>query len=100
VANALNYTPAGRVTVRTYLDAEQNAVACEVRDTGCGIGVGDLPHLFDRFYRAKRAQLPSVAGTGLGLSIVKELVDLHNGRITVASKVGIGSTFTVYFPLQ
>ncbi|HXF61472.1 MAG TPA: PAS domain S-box protein, partial [Caldilineaceae bacterium] len=99
VANALNYTQAGRVVIRTCWDPDRRAVLAEVQDTGCGIHAEDLPHLFDRFYRGKRDQLPPVPGTGLGLSIVKELVELHGGTITVASEVGAGSTFTVYLPI-
>jgi PAS domain S-box-containing protein len=99
VANALNYTPAGAVALRTYGDAARTTVYCEVKDTGCGIYDEDLPHLFDRFYRGKRDQAAPVPGTGLGLSIVKELVELHRGAITVASAVGAGSTFTISLPV-
>jgi PAS domain S-box-containing protein len=99
VANALNYTPNGQVTVFTHYNAIERAVKCEVKDTGCGIHFEDLSHVFDRFYRGRRDQIAPVPGTGLGLSIVKEIVELHGGHIDVKSEVGFGSTFTVTFPL-
>jgi PAS domain S-box-containing protein len=71
--------------------------ALRVIDTGLGIGQGDLPHLFERFYRVKAQG--NIRGTGLGLSIAKELVELHNGRIAVASTLGKGSVFAFYLPL-
>ncbi len=96
VANAINYTPAGTVSVSA--DLRHGQVCVEVSDTGSGIDPDDLPHLFERFYRGRGAR--SVRGTGLGLSIVKEIVDLHGGAITVHSEVGVGTTFTVTLPLQ
>jgi PAS domain S-box-containing protein len=71
--------------------------ALRVVDTGLGVGQEDLPHLFERFYRVKAQG--NIRGTGLGLSIVKELVELHNGRIAVASTLGKGSVFAFYLPL-
>jgi two-component system sensor histidine kinase VicK len=100
VANALNYTPQGEVNVCTTLDVNKHTVCCTVQDTGCGIDVDDLPHLFDRFYRGKRDQMPPVPGTGLGLSIVKEIVEMHRGFVKVTSEVGVGSTFTLCLPLS
>ena len=99
VANALNYTSQGSVTLRTYINSEQQQVVCEVVDTGCGIHPEDLAHLFERFYRGRREQLPLVPGSGLGLSIAKEIVDLHSGKIDVVSKINCGSTFRVALPL-
>jgi signal transduction histidine kinase len=71
--------------------------AWRVIDTGVGIGPQDMPHLFERFYRAQSQG--NIPGTGLGLSIAKELVELHHGYIAVASTPGQGSTFAVYLPL-
>jgi len=70
-----------------------------VADTGQGIDVEDLPHLFDRFYRADKARTRAAGGTGLGLSIVKWIVDAHNGRIEVASTPGEGSVFRIFLPV-
>ena len=70
----------------------------EVSDTGCGIDEKDLPHIFERFYQIKDDNAP--AGSGIGLHLVKEYARLHNGDITVSSQINIGSTFTVYIPVD
>ncbi len=93
VINALNYTPAGSVQVRTYL--EDGHVCLAVEDTGPGIDPEDLPHLFERFYRGRSVSQGRIRGTGLGLAIVKEIVDLHKGSIEIDSQQGKGTTFTV-----
>ena len=98
VTNAINYTPAGRVTVRTGFDTRRGQVMLRVIDTGMGIQPNDLPHLFDRFYRGEQPKGSDIPGTGLGLGIVKEIVDLHKGSIMVDSRPGEGSTFTVWLP--
>ena len=100
VANAINYTPAGQVRVSTRLDLERNTVCLEVQDTGMGVAPEDMPHLFERFYRGKHASQLDIPGSGLGLGIAKEIVDLHGGAITIHSKVGVGTTFTVTLPVQ
>jgi len=104
--NAMNYTPAGgRVTVRTGRREEQEGkereewVFAQVRDTGMGIAPQEQEHLFERFYRGAAAQRIGASGTGLGLAICKEIVGRHEGRITVESEVGKGSTFTVWLPV-
>ena len=99
VENALRYTPGnGCVTIRTY-KGENNAVV-EISDTGIGISPEDLPHIFDRFYRATPARSMERGGTGLGLAIVKKVVDMHNGVIEVKSVPQMGSTFRVTLPLN
>ncbi|MGQ9586078.1 MAG: ATP-binding protein [Anaerolineae bacterium] len=98
VDNAIKYTPAGgRVSLSLYHD--QDWVRIEVRDTGIGIAPEDLPHIFERFYRANRAR-GGRGGTGLGLSIASWIAQAHGGQITVESKVGQGSTFTLWLPAQ
>ncbi len=94
IANAINYTPAGEVRITSSV--EPDCVLVEVRDTGLGIALEDLPHLFERFYRGQRTR--HVTGTGLGLAIVKEIVEAHGGRIEASSEVGVGSTFRVSLP--
>lgn len=95
--NAMKYTPdGGRVSVSVY--PEDTWAKIEVRDNGIGIGPEDLEHIFDRFYRAERGS-SSAGGSGLGLSIVNWVVRAHGGRVTVDSKLGEGSTFTVWLPL-
>ncbi|MBL8165064.1 MAG: PAS domain S-box protein [Anaerolineae bacterium] len=94
VANALNYTPSGgEVTVLTDVDGDE--VLFSVRDTGIGIPADDLPHVFERFYRSKRAKHHDMGGTGLGLAIVKEMIDAHGANIEVRSRVNEGTVFTV-----
>jgi PAS domain S-box-containing protein len=97
VANALNYTPAGRIQITTYQTASR--VCLEISDTGLGIQPDDLPHLFERFYRGQNVSRAGIAGTGLGLAIVKEIVDLHQGDIEVESEEGAGTTFRVCLPM-
>ncbi len=98
VSNAIKYTPeGGRVSVTACV--EDDDVVIEVSDTGLGIPVEDLPHLFDPFYRVRQDEHQGVEGSGLGLSIVKTIVDQHNGAIQVDSTVGQGSTFRVILPV-
>jgi len=98
VANALHYTPAGEVWMRTGLDARCGQVCLEVQDTGMGIPEDELPRIFERFYRSARVRESGIQGTGLGLAIVREIVNLHGGEIEVDSIVGKGSTFRVRLP--
>ncbi|GHO77592.1 two-component sensor histidine kinase [Ktedonobacter sp. SOSP1-85] len=99
--NALKYAPAkenghgGIITVS--LERKGQEALLQVRDNGIGIEPGDLPHIFERFYRADRAR--SREGTGLGLAIAHTLVEQLNGRITAESQPGEGSTFYVWLPL-
>lgn len=75
------------------------ALKVEVRDRGDGIAPEHIPRLTERFYRVDAARSRSLGGTGLGLAIVKHVVNRHNGAMTIASKLGEGSRFTVYLPL-
>lgn len=94
--NAINYTPDGHVRISTF--REDGHVCLRVEDSGIGIDPDDLPHVLDRFYRGRRARQSGVPGTGLGLGIVKEIAVLHEGNVQVESRVGEGSTFTVWLP--
>lgn len=96
VANAVNYTPEGSITVITQ--ADPGGVQFVVQDTGIGIPDEDLPHIFERFYRGQNAIQSQIRGTGLGLGIVKEIVQLHGGTIQVDSQVGRGTIFRVWLP--
>ncbi|WP_235618855.1 sensor histidine kinase [Embleya scabrispora] len=97
VSNAVRHTPAGgRVTVRVRDDG--SAVVFEVADTGTGIARDDLPHVFDRFWRADKSRNRRTGGTGLGLAIVQRLTRAHDGEITAHSTLGEGSTFTIRLP--
>lgn len=101
IDNAIKYTPeGGSVQVRGGSEAEaEGTVTLEVIDTGVGIPRQDLPRVFERFYRVDKARSRELGGTGLGLSIVKHLVQSLDGQIFVASRIGMGSTFTVRLPL-
>jgi two-component system phosphate regulon sensor histidine kinase PhoR len=97
VDNAVKYTEKGTVTVR--LASRQDRFVIEVADTGIGIDAAHLPHIFERFYVADKSRSKKLGGTGLGLSIVKHMVLAHDGTVSVASRVGEGTTFTVSLPL-
>lgn len=97
VANAVKYTVAGGVTVS--MTVEEGYARLAVADTGIGIPAESIPQLFQEFYRAKNAKALHETGTGLGLTIVRDLVDRYGGRVTVESKEGEGTTFTVVLPL-
>ena len=97
VANALNYTTDGIVSVEIGT-LDQDALII-VEDTGMGIPKEDMPHLFERFYRGHNVNELEIRGTGLGLGIVKEVVDLHNGKIIVESEEGEGTKFRISIPL-
>jgi two-component system, OmpR family, sensor kinase len=90
--NAVKYTPkGGRVTVRTT--EEEGDVKIDVSDTGIGLSEEQIPHVFERFYRAEEAR--STAGSGLGLAIARQIVEDQGGSLEVRSKIGEGSTFTI-----
>ena len=98
VVNALRHTPAdGSVTLNAKL--QDDVVQISVADTGEGIAEADLPFVFERFWRGDRARTHSGGvGGGLGLAIAKQIVQAHNGRITVSSTPQKGTTFTLTFP--
>ncbi|HZS24132.1 MAG TPA: PAS domain-containing protein [Gaiellaceae bacterium] len=97
VSNALKFTPpGGTVEVRTY--AHNGAIRIEVADSGMGIPEAEQVQLFERFYRTARAQEEAIPGVGLGLSIAKAIVEAHDGRISVRSAEGVGTTFFVDLP--
>jgi signal transduction histidine kinase len=93
LSNAFKFTLEGQITVR--LEERDSDVVLEVADTGCGIPEGELPRVFERFYRVAGAAGRAHDGSGIGLSLVRELVELHGGRITVESEIGRGTAFRV-----
>ncbi|MFI5792314.1 sensor histidine kinase [Streptomyces sp. NPDC051677] len=99
LSNAVRHTPpGGRVTLRAYVNKAGDEVAVEVADTGSGIPAGDLPHVFDRFWRAEKSRNRSTGGSGLGLAIVLKLTEAHGGTADVVSTEGLGSVFTLRLP--
>ncbi len=99
LSNAIKFTPEdGEIIVRLY---EQNDLTIlEVQDSGLGIPEEHLPNIFDRFYQVNPFNDFTYEGTGLGLALVKELVDIHDGKIEVKSETGQGTCFKIYLPLQ
>jgi K+-sensing histidine kinase KdpD len=96
--NALKYTPTnGKITLG--LERLESSVKIIVRDTGVGIAPEDLPHVFERFYRADPGRSRDPGGTGLGLSIAQWIVKQHGGEITLDSQPGKGTLATVRLPL-
>lgn len=96
--NAIMATEKG--TIRVGVEMRQDEVVLNIKDNGVGISPDDLPHIWDRFYKAKNQRGYSIEekGSGLGLVIVKKLVQLQGGKIAVASKLGKGTVFTISFP--
>ncbi|MCU0499352.1 MAG: PAS domain S-box protein [Anaerolineae bacterium] len=97
IGNAVKYSPKGG-TIDLIAQIDQQQLAITIRDQGIGIPTEDLPTLFDPFKRGSNVR--GIPGTGLGLLIVKQAVELHGGRIDVQSELEVGTTFTLYFPLQ
>ena len=98
VNNAVKYSPeGGTVTLATRADGRFALVS--ITDTGIGIPQDEIGHVFERFRRVRSGAAQSIPGTGLGLTIVKQIVEMHGGRIWVESAVGHGSSFHFTIPL-
>jgi signal transduction histidine kinase/CheY-like chemotaxis protein len=97
LSNALKFTETGYIEVATRYGADSLEIV--VTDAGIGIESAELSHIFDRFHRAVGGGSPPVPGAGIGLALVKEIAELHRGRVMVASQKGKGSRFTVELPL-
>ncbi|MFJ6728728.1 MULTISPECIES: sensor histidine kinase [unclassified Streptomyces] len=97
VTNAVRHTPSGG-TVTLSARSEKGQVLLEVADTGSGIAAEDLPHVFERFWRAEKSRSRRTGGSGLGLPIVRQLTAAHGGTAHAASVPGTGSTFTLRLP--
>jgi len=98
IDNALHYTTCGGIRIASK--ATETDLKVTVKDTGSGISQEHLPRIFERFYVADPSRNKKISGTGLGLAIVKHTVRLHHGTIEVASEPGIGTSFTMVFPLK
>jgi len=98
--NAVAYSPERTRVVVSLKKASDGNAELSVIDQGIGIPERDLERIFERFYRVDPARSRATGGTGLGLAIVKHVLAAHNGRVTVRSVEGSGSTFTLFIPLR
>jgi len=103
VGNAVKFTPAGGSVTVTLARArdlarERDGARITVQDTGVGIDADELPHVFERFYRGSRANEIRASGSGLGLAIARSIVEMHGGRISIASRLGQGTQVEVFLP--
>ncbi|OWV78296.1 ATPase [Rhizobium sp. R635] len=97
ISNAVKYSPhAGDIHIRARTD--EKMVEISVADSGIGIDAEDLPKLFQPYFRARSAT--GIAGTGIGLNVVKQVVELHGGRVEVRSELGKGTVFTILLPIE
>jgi signal transduction histidine kinase len=98
IDNAIAYTPEGG-SIHVSTKTEKRWAVVSVQDTGIGIPTGDLPHIFERFYRADQARSTETGGSGLGLAIVQKIVEAHHGSVEVKSAPNQGSTFSIKLPI-
>jgi two-component system sensor histidine kinase ResE len=96
IANALSHAPEGPVVVRG--DCDSPWIRLEVDDQGPGIPDDELPRIWESFFRGERARNSPNRGSGLGLAVVRQLVELHGGRVEAESRLGEGATFRVWLP--
>jgi PAS domain S-box-containing protein len=104
ISNAIKFTRTGSITIRTFVTQEESLgsakqVNIEIEDTGIGISREFLPHLFEEFRQEHTGATKEFGGTGLGLAISRRLISLMGGRIHLRSQQGVGTTFTLQFPL-
>ncbi|MEB3180459.1 MAG: HAMP domain-containing sensor histidine kinase [Nostocaceae cyanobacterium] len=97
LSNAVRYTTDGLITLRVWVESKKLWIA--VIDTGIGIAASDLPHVFERFWRADQSRTRNSGGSGIGLAISRRLVELQGGQMEVESELGVGSTFRFFLPL-
>ncbi len=97
LSNAIKFTPDGG-TISVTASSESKTLAVSISDSGTGIEPDELQKLFTKFYRTSAARDNAVQGTGLGLVIVKAIIEQHGGSVSLSSKVGEGTTFTIHLP--
>ena len=95
--NAVKFSPeGGQITLNAKASGQR--IKLEIQDQGIGIAEEDIPHIFDKFFRVDNSDVYEIPGTGLGLPIVKHIVESHEGDLSVSSRPGYGTTFTVWLP--
>ena len=99
IDNSIKYTEDGGV-IKINSFSKNKSLILEIEDSGSGILKEDLPHIFDRFYRADKSRTKETGGTGLGLSIAKWIILNHKGTIEVQSKLGWGTKISILLPLK
>ncbi len=96
--NAIKYTPEnGKITINYYLKSDIAMI--EILDTGIGIKAENMPYLFEPFYRVEESRTRNLGGSGLGLTLTKKIIEMHNGRISVESKMNQGTKFSIKIPI-
>jgi signal transduction histidine kinase len=98
IDNAIKFTESGRVTVTATYESNMPRITFKVRDTGIGISIQDIPHIFEMFQQVDSSATRSHEGIGLGLYVVKAFTELLGGAVNVESEPGKGSTFIVSIP--
>jgi signal transduction histidine kinase len=99
LGNAVKFTPPGK-TIRVGLTSDGENVVLEVEDEGMGIHPDEVGKVFEKFFQGRNALDQSIKGTGLGLTLVKHIVEAHGGKILVESRFGLGSKFSMVFPIK
>src|SRR5262249_34997173 len=99
LSNAFKFTFEGEIAIAVRRATDRGFAEMVISDTGTGIPPQELPHLFERFRRVEGARGRSIEGSGIGLALVQELVKLHGGSISVASRFDAGSSFSVRVPM-
>lgn len=99
LSNSIKFTQ-NEGTIRIYMTKEQDKAIVTIADTGIGMSEEDQRHIFERFFKSDKSRTATTGGSGLGLSIVKKIVEMHNGSISVRSKLGEGTTFITTIPIK
>ena len=100
IENAISFTQKGQIEISGFLDSKKERIGLQVNDTGIGIISSEISHLFEPFYRSERVSQSTISGMGVGLTILRKILDLHQGEIEIQSQVDVGSSFTIWLPVQ
>lgn len=99
LSNAIKYTQPNS-TVKINMETDEKHLIIRIKDQGAGLSQEEIKSIFDKFYRTKSSEESKITGTGLGLSLAKDLMELHGGEISVSSKIGAGSAFSISIPIE